>query len=98
MASTLHKPQSTVGKKQSKAEPSSCCGRTHILSDLTEADFKCSDNVFWRDRWPDSVRQYCCPDPTELNKDPTAARVQEGKCTTCTVFFFQFSCQSLIVL
>lgn len=23
-------------------------------------DFKCSDNVYWRDRWPDTVRQYCC--------------------------------------
>lgn len=28
---------------------------------MTEDDFKCSDNVYWRDRWPDTVRQYCCP-------------------------------------
>ena len=33
---------------------------------LTQADFKCSDNLYWRDRWPDGVRQYCCPRPKAI--------------------------------
>jgi len=32
------------------------------------ADFKCSDNLYWRDRWPDGVRQYCC-DEEQLCED-----------------------------
>ena len=26
-----------------------------------EADFKCSENVFWRDQWSSGLKQFCCP-------------------------------------
>lgn len=32
------------------------------------ADFKCSDNLFWKDQWPDGVKQYCC-DQEQLCED-----------------------------